>query len=52
MFLAYSKDLKDLILEMSDTCNRFGLKLDSYREQLIAEEKLSQAMKGPSHKYN
>ncbi|KAK7584317.1 hypothetical protein V9T40_005280 [Parthenolecanium corni] len=48
---AYSKDLKDLILEMSDMSTKLGLKLDSYREQLIAEEALSRMMK-PSQKYN
>ncbi|XKL59859.1 hypothetical protein PGB90_000875 [Kerria lacca] len=48
---AYSKDLKDLIIEMSEMSAKLGLKLDSYREQLIAEEALSQMMK-PSQRYN
>lgn len=49
--LAYSKDLKDLIIEMSEASAKLGTKLDSYREQLIAEEALSQMMK-PSQKYH
>lgn len=48
---AYSKDLKDLIIEMSEASAKLGTKLDSYREQLIAEEALSQMMK-PSQKYH
>ncbi len=36
---------------MSDMSAKLGLKLDSYREQLIAEEALSQMMK-PSQKYH
>lgn len=36
---------------MSEMSTKLGLKLDSYREQLIAEEALSRMMK-PQQKYN
>lgn len=37
---------------MSDASNKLGLKLDTYRAQLIAEEKLSQMMKPPQKYYH